>query len=77
MAVRRRSRRQGKDEVIAAIREDTAELGADERATGDAISAALPVLIGALSRNASQPDGARALSQLHPAQVLRIPPLET
>jgi hypothetical protein len=38
-------------------------LGADRSATGDAMAAALPALIGALSRNASQGDGARALSE--------------
>lgn len=38
------------------------KLGTDERATGDAIAAALPTLISALQRNATDPDGARALS---------------
>jgi len=37
------------------------QLGTDERATSDAISASLPVLIGALTRNASQPAGAESL----------------
>jgi hypothetical protein len=37
-------------------------LGADRGATGVAVAAALPALIGALSRNASQGDGARELS---------------
>jgi hypothetical protein len=37
-------------------------VGADERTTGNAMSAALPTLLGALSRNASRQDGAEALS---------------
>jgi len=37
------------------------KLGADEGAVGNAIGAALPMLLGALSRNASNDDGARAL----------------
>jgi hypothetical protein len=36
-------------------------LNADEKTTGNAISAALPTLLGALSRNASRPEGAQAL----------------
>jgi hypothetical protein len=39
------------------------QLGADEGATGKALSAALPMLMGALSRNASRPEGADALSR--------------
>ncbi len=38
------------------------QIGADETSTGNALAAALPALIGALSRNASGGDGARALS---------------
>jgi hypothetical protein len=38
------------------------ELGADEQATGQAISAALPVLFSALARNAAKPQGAEALA---------------
>jgi len=41
-------------------------LGADPGTTGSAITAALPLLIGALARNAGQPDGAQ---QLHDAVV--------
>ncbi len=37
-------------------------IGADEASTGNALAAALPALIGALSRNASRGDGASALS---------------
>jgi hypothetical protein len=41
-----------------------ARLGADSGTTSSAITAALPLLIGALAKNASSPDGAR---QLHDA----------
>jgi hypothetical protein len=41
-----------------------ARLGADSGTTGSAITAALPLLIGALAKNASNPEGAR---QLHDA----------
>ena len=40
----------------------SSQLGADENATKGAISASLPLLINALSRNASSDDGANALS---------------
>jgi hypothetical protein len=36
-------------------------LGADEGSVGSAVQAALPMIIGALARNASQPEGAQAL----------------
>ena len=39
------------------------QLGADSQSTQTAISAALPMLIGAMARNASQDQGAQALSQ--------------
>lgn len=49
-------------------------LGADERTTGKATGAAVSVLLGALSRNASKPDGAealaRALAKDHDGSVL-------
>ena len=38
-------------------------LGTDETATGNALAAILPILVGALSRNASSPDGAAALTR--------------
>ncbi|MES2524899.1 MAG: DUF937 domain-containing protein [Gemmatimonadota bacterium] len=37
-------------------------LGTDEATTGSAVSAALPILMAALARNASSPDGANALA---------------
>lgn len=37
------------------------QLGTDAGTTSDAIAAALPMLVGALGRNAQQPDGAAAL----------------
>ncbi len=43
-------------------REISRQLGADEGATGKAISAALPMLMGALARNASRPEGAQSLA---------------
>lgn len=45
-----------------AIRQMSRQLGADEGATQSAIAGALPVLIGALSKNAAKPGGADALS---------------
>ncbi len=38
------------------------QLGSDEDATGRAVSAALPALVGALARNAAAPGGAESLS---------------
>ena len=38
-------------------------IGGDERATKNAIGAALPVLLGALSKNAQSPQGAEALNK--------------
>jgi len=37
-------------------------LGSDEKQTGQAVSMALPAILGALTRNASQSDGARSLT---------------
>ncbi|MGY0561389.1 MULTISPECIES: DUF937 domain-containing protein [unclassified Luteimonas] len=37
------------------------QLGIDEKQTGQAVAAALPLLLGALGKNASQPQGAQAL----------------
>lgn len=56
------------DLVGAALGGDTqrrigAQLGADPQATGNAIQAALPMLLAGLARNASQPGGADALHQ--------------
>ena len=39
------------------------QLGADPGTTGSAISAALPVLVGALARNASSNEGAASLNK--------------
>ena len=39
------------------------QLGVDDQATQQAISTALPMLVGALGRNAESPEGARALDQ--------------
>ena len=44
-----------------AIRQMSRQLGADEGTTQSAIAGALPVLIGALSKNAAKPGGAEAL----------------
>jgi hypothetical protein len=38
------------------------QIGADEKKTGGAVAAALPILLSALGRNASKPEGAQALS---------------
>lgn len=43
------------------IRQMSSTLGADPDATSNAVSLALPALLGGLSRNASQPQGAAAL----------------
>ena len=43
------------------LSEITQQLGADEKATGSALSAALPLLMGALARNAAKPEGAESL----------------
>ncbi len=45
------------------IRQISSQLGADEATTQQAISAAVPMLIGALSRNTSSTAGAQALNQ--------------
>ena len=49
-------------------------LGTDEKQTGQAVSMALPAILGALSRNASQSDGAQslttALSRDHDGSIL-------
>jgi hypothetical protein len=44
------------------IRQMSQVLGADEGATSNAVQAALPLLIGALARNSSNPEGADALA---------------
>ena len=46
-----------------AVRQVSRQLGADEETTQQAIGAALPMLVGALDRNASSTDGAEALSR--------------
>lgn len=50
------------------------QLGADEGQTRTAMAAAIPLLMGALTRNASQPDGAEsllgALSRDHDGSIL-------
>jgi len=50
------------------------QLGADRSATGNAIAAALPLLLGALARNASREDGAgslhNALAKDHDGSIL-------
>ncbi len=44
-----------------AVRQISRQIGADEGATAAAIQSALPVLVGALAKNAAQPQGAEAL----------------
>jgi len=44
-----------------ALRQISQQLGADEGSTATAVSSALPVLIGALSKNSASQDGAAAL----------------
>lgn len=39
------------------------QIGADEQTTGSALSAAMPLLVSALAKNASKPDEAQALHQ--------------
>ena len=61
-----------------AIQQISGRLGADRDTTGTAISAALPLLLGALARNASDPNGARelhdALARDHDGSRLDQPP---
>jgi len=45
------------------LRQISRQIGADEGTTQNAISMALPVLLGGLARNASQPDGPAALDR--------------
>ncbi|NJN95513.1 MAG: DUF937 domain-containing protein [Anaerolineales bacterium] len=39
------------------------QIGADEQTTGNALSAAIPLLVSAMANNASQPEGAQSLHQ--------------
>jgi hypothetical protein len=39
------------------------QIGADEKATGSALSAAMPLLMSAMANNASKPEGAQSLHQ--------------
>ncbi len=39
------------------------KIGADEQTTGNALSAAIPLLVSAMANNASQPEGAQSLHQ--------------
>ncbi|MGH2593598.1 MAG: DUF937 domain-containing protein [Anaerolineae bacterium] len=45
------------------LRQLSGQLGTDDNSTQKAVNAALPVLIGALGRNAAKPTGARSLSK--------------
>lgn len=45
----------------APMQQMSSQLGVDEQQTSQAVGAALPLLMGALGRNASQPQGAQAL----------------
>jgi len=45
-----------------AVQQLSSQLGTDPASTQKAVSAALPLLLGALGRNAAQPEGAAALS---------------
>jgi hypothetical protein len=45
-----------------AVQQISGRLGTDRNATSTAIAAALPVLLGALAKNSSNPDGAQALN---------------
>lgn len=57
-----------------AVGQISRQIGSDEGTTGNALSAALPVLLGALSRNATRGDGAEkllgALSRDHDGGIL-------
>ncbi len=58
----------------SAVTDISRQLGSNQKATENAMAAALPMLMGALARNASKPDGARALhdalSRDHDGSVL-------
>ena len=45
----------------SAVRQIAGKIGADENSTGKALSAAMPLLLTALSRNAANPQGAESL----------------
>src|SRR5690625_2989998 len=45
----------------APMQQISSRLGIDEQQTSQAVGAALPLLMGALGKNASQPQGAQAL----------------
>jgi hypothetical protein len=57
-----------------ALQQISGQIGADEQSTGNALSAAVPLLLSALTRNASSEDGAQALhsaiSQDHDGSIL-------
>jgi|SRR5262245_96052 len=57
-----------------AMRQMSRQVGASEQSTGTAVSAALPLLLSALAKNSSQPQGAsallRALDKDHDGSVL-------
>jgi hypothetical protein len=59
----------------------SANLGADKDATSKAIAAAVPVLLGALAKNAATPEGAEALHQAvardHDGSILDNPTAAT
>jgi len=46
----------------SALQQISGKIGADERQTGNAVATALPMLLSALARNSSKPEGAQALS---------------
>ncbi len=46
-----------------AVSQISQKIGADEQATNSALSAAIPLLVSALAKNAAKPEGAQALQQ--------------
>ena len=63
------------------IQQMSANIGADPEATAKAVGLAIPALLGGLSRNASQPQGAadldRALNEVRDEMIRQLTDMKT